>query len=115
MGLAMIDRERNETELNELIVVPSKIPSTSAVTTATPVANWPRAFRNSRSVKVIGPFRQRPSDRLQSPPPSPKARGLARSTAITITQAEEQPSPASTVVVETPGFLRGFTKPPVYR
>ncbi|MNY57439.1 hypothetical protein D3C86_1936450 [compost metagenome] len=37
----------SDTELNELMVAPKRLPSTVAVTMATPVANWPNALRNS--------------------------------------------------------------------
>ena len=43
----------SDTELNELAVSPTKVPSAvRAVTTVTPVANIPRAVRNSWREKV---------------------------------------------------------------
>src|SRR5579863_5905603 len=41
----------SETDAKELAVMPCTFPGArSAVTTVTPVANWPRAWRNSRAV-----------------------------------------------------------------
>src|SRR5690606_4772074 len=41
----------SETEVNELIVMPARRSSYDAVAIATPVANWPNAFRKSRAEK----------------------------------------------------------------
>src|SRR5215475_18713 len=47
----------NDTELNELTVAPTRVPSpVIVVTTATPVGKRPRASRKLRSVIVIVPF-----------------------------------------------------------
>lgn len=47
----------NDTELNELTVAPTRVPSlVIVVTTATPVGKRPRASRKLRSVIVIAPF-----------------------------------------------------------
>ena len=44
----------NETEVKALAVIPKTDPgSRSTVTTVTPVANCPRALRNSRAVSAV--------------------------------------------------------------